>query len=79
MFPNITVSEETKKYVESMEYCFRGCKNLEMINFYNIQTDNLKNMKGMFCDCNNLIYIDLSSFSTQNVTNMNHMYNGCIN
>lgn len=58
---------------------FRGCNNLEEINFNGaFHTDEATNMQGMFRNCYALKELDLSDFNTSNVTNMNAMFSGCM-
>jgi surface protein len=47
---------------------FRDCKNLETINFGNINTSLVENMKSVFYGCSKLTSIDLSKFDTSEVT-----------
>ena len=59
-------------------YWFGSCKklkNIEGIEFLN--TENVKDMRGMFYECICLENLDLSKFDTKNVTNMRNMFYNC--
>lgn len=59
-------------------YWFSSCKklkNIEGIEFLN--TENVKDMRGMFYECICLENLDLSKFDTKNVTNMRNMFYNC--
>ena len=59
-------------------YWFVSCKklkNIEGIEFLN--TENVKDMRGMFYECICLENLDLSKFDTKNVTNMRNMFYNC--
>ena len=59
-------------------YWFGSCKklkNIEGIEFLN--TEKVKDMRGMFFECICLENLDLSKFDTKNVTNMRNMFYNC--
>ena len=59
-------------------YWFGSCKklkNIEGIEFLN--TEKVKDMRGMFSECICLENLDLSKFDTKNVTNMRNMFYNC--
>ena len=59
-------------------YWFKSCKelkNIEGIEFLN--TENVKDMRGMFYECICLENLDLSKFDTKKVTNMRNMFYNC--
>ena len=59
-------------------YWFGSCKkleNIEGIEFLN--TENVKDMRGMFYECICLENLDLSKFDTKKVTNMRNMFYNC--
>ena len=59
-------------------YWFNSCKklkNIEGIEFLN--TEKVKDMRGMFYECICLENLDLSKFDTKNVTNMRNMFYNC--
>ena len=55
-------------------YC-KKLKNIEGIEFLN--TENVKDMRGMFYECICLENLDLSKFDTKKVTNMRNMFYNC--
>ena len=57
---------------------FRDFK-AETINFGNVDTSNVTNMRYMFDRCRNLTNLDTSGFNTENVTNMSYMFYSCYN
>ena len=59
-------------------YWFGSCKklkNIEGIEFLN--TEKVKDMRGMFYECICLENLDLSKFDTKRVTNMRNMFYNC--
>ena len=59
-------------------YWFGSCKklkNIEGIEFLN--TEKVKDMRGMFYECICLENLDLSKFDTKKVTNMRNMFYNC--
>ena len=51
--------------------------NLEYINLYSFNTENVINMSNMFNNCSHLKSIDLSSFNINRVQNMEWMFFWC--
>ena len=66
------------KDVTSMNYMFKGCKNLTYINFGNFDASKVTSMISMFEGCTSLISIKLSKFNTSNVINMSGLFNNLI-
>ena len=58
---------------------FSDCRNLEKINFGNINTSSLENMWALFQRCSKLESIDLSIFDTSKVKNMESVFYECSN
>ena len=58
---------------------FHGCSNLEIINFYNIDTSKVKDMSEMFEDCSSLVSLNLNRFDVSKVTSFWRTFNGCSN
>ena len=58
---------------------FYRCSSLkfENINFGNINSSSLKNMRGLFQRCINLTSLDLSGFDLSHVTDIGYMISGC--
>ncbi len=55
-----------------------GCNNLKTIEgMENLNTDKVKDMRGMFENCNSLTTLDVSNFNTDSVTDMINMFYGC--
>ena len=64
--------------LESMSGFFRGLSQLKSIEgLENLNTTNVREMRGMFADCSSLTSLDLSGFKTDNVTDMGGMFYGC--
>ena len=64
----------------SMASWFDSCINLtEMENIENIDTSQVKSMRGLFDTCTSLQTIDVSSFNTTHVNNMENMFAYCNN
>ena len=66
------------KNVTSMNYMFKGCKNLKYINFGNFDASKVTSMISIFEGCNSLISINLSNFDTSNVLDMSGLFNNLI-
>ena len=65
-------------YIESMNYMFCNCSNLEKIIFNdNINTERLGFLEGTFFGCKSLKSLDLSMFDTSNVRTMSSMFYDC--
>ena len=73
------VSTQTKGqkviFNEDSSYMFheRIGSYIKSIDFNNIDTSHVTNMRGMFAFCENLEELDLNNFDTSNVTDMNKM------
>ena len=69
--------------VENMGNMFKGCSNLQSINFVfdpedtHGYTDQLHYMSGMFRDCLRLKTINLQNFVTVGVTDMSYLFYRC--
>ena len=63
------------KNVTSMNYMFKGCKNLKYINFGNFDGSKVTSMISMFEGCTSLISIKLSHFDTSNVIDVSGIFN----
>ncbi len=58
-----------------MQYMFRSCKNLQNVDFGDLNTSNVSNMAGLFVGCISLSSIlTFGSFETGNVTDMSLMF-----
>ena len=59
--------------VETMNYMFNQCKELEYLDLSSFNTANVTNMSYMFNQCDNLIYLNLMNFTvncdTENIFN----------
>ena len=64
--------------VTNMNYMFKNCDNLTIINLSNFKTDNVTDMSRMFSGCSGLktIYVG-STWSTSAVTEGSDMFGGC--
>ena len=60
-----------------MSYMFKGCSNLEEINFDKFNTNNVYSMDSMFDDCSSLKEFNLSNFNTSKVKDMCNMFKDC--
>ena len=58
---------------------FHGCSNLEIINFYNIDTSKVEDMSEMFEGCSSLVSLNLNRFDVSQVTSFWFMFNQCSN
>ena len=59
---------------------FKDCFYLTRIEgIWNLNTENVTDMKYMFSDCSLLSSLDLTNFDTGNVTDMSNMFLGCRN
>ena len=61
----------------STAFWFYGCANVESIDFANIDTKHVTNMKSMFSNCNHVQSFDFDTFDTSAVTNMSGMFYAC--
>jgi surface protein len=66
------------KDVTSMNYMFKGCRNLRFINFGDFDASKVTSMISMFEGCSSLISINLSYFDTSNVIDMSSTFINCI-
>ena len=66
------------KDVTSMNYMFKGCKNLKYINFGDFDASKVTSMISMFEGCSSLISINLTYFDTSNVIDMSSLFNNLI-
>ena len=66
------------KDVTSMNFMFKGCKNLKYINFGNFDASKVTSMISMFEGCTSLISLNLSNFDTSNVIHMSRIFNNLI-
>ena len=66
------------KDVTSMNYMFKGCKNLKYINFGDFDASKVTSMISMFEGCTSLISLNLSHFDTSNLVYMSGMLNNLI-
>ena len=62
------------KDATSMNYMFKGCKNLKYINFGDFDASKVTSMISMFEGCSSLISINLSYFDTSNVIDMSSIF-----
>ena len=64
----------------SCSHWFKHCAYLTRIEgIWNLNTENVTDMKYMFYDCSSLRSLDLTNFDTGNVTDMSNMFLGCQN
>ena len=66
------------KDATSMNYMFKGCKNLKYINFGDFDASKVTSMISMFEGCTSLISLNLSNFDTSNIIHMSGMFNNLI-
>ena len=67
----------TKNLIK-IDYMFRDCISLELIDLSSFNTENVNEMQFMFYNCTSLTSINLSNFNTINVKYMDHMFSNCI-
>ena len=60
-----------------MNSMFKECHELENLDVYNFNTNNVTDMRCMFQGCKELKFLDLSKFNTINVTDMSCMFKDC--
>lgn len=65
------------KLPESASGMFRGCANIESIDFNGLDTSNTTTMASMFAQCSSLETLDLSGFDTKNLQSMRGIFNSC--
>lgn len=63
--------------VTSTRGMFEFCRNLERINFGNLNTSNVTDMQWMFCQCEKLTSLNFCNFNTRNVAYMTGMFDWC--
>ena len=63
--------------LNDMSFIFNNCTSLKKINFFSVDTFQVKKMRRMFQDCHELKYLDLSNFNTKNVNDMSSMFYRC--
>ena len=61
----------------STAYWFYGLYSLRKVDFNNLNTSSVTNMKKMFRNCESLTNLDLSNFNTSNVLDMSYMFYAC--
>ena len=62
---------------ESLACAFFECKNIESIDFGNLDTSDTVYMHNMFEGCESLVSLDLSGWDTSHVTVTSGMFSGC--
>ena len=75
-------TQDSSKVVNFNQYSsgmFYYKKSLTNIDFNNVDTSNVTNMREMFDGCSKLTSLDLSNFDTSNVTYMYAMFLDCSN
>jgi len=60
-----------------MKDMFNQCKNLQLLDVSNFNTENVTSMYAMFYNCPKLSSLNVSNFNTAKVTNMSRMFYGC--
>lgn len=56
---------------------FYLCENMTSVNWNNIDTSQVVDMRGMLCGCSSLQQVDVSHFDTSRVTDMSYMFFWC--
>lgn len=64
---------------EDCSYLLCGYENVENLDFGEIDTGNVTNMRSMFDYCESLTSLDVGRFDTGNVTDMGFMFHNCYN
>ena len=72
-----TIDIVFKNNLTNCNHMFSKCQNITQIKFFNLRTNEIKDMSYMFNGCSELLNLDLSCFKTKNVTNMSGMFNQC--
>lgn len=63
---------------ENSSYMFAECYSLSEINgLRNLDTSNVKTMRGMFMNCISLLKIDVSNFNTSSIKDISYMFSNC--
>lgn len=73
----IDISSWDTSNVDTMEWMFANCENVERIIVNGLNTSNVERMNGMFYHCRNILELDLSTFNVSKVNNMNYMFSEC--
>ena len=73
-----TIKLELYSSLNDCSYMFYNCQNIEFINLYSFNTENVTNMEYMFRGCERLENIVLKSFNTENVKDMKCMFSQCL-
>ena len=63
----------------NLNNAFDGNRNLNEVDFTNIDTSNITSMEVMFRNCANLKKVDFSNCNTTKVTSMGYMFQNCSN
>ena len=63
--------------VTTMCGMLKACTNLKNIDFGDLDTSNVGDMRELFRGCSNLLSINFRNFNTSNVTSMAHMFRDC--
>ena len=63
--------------VTNMEWMFRGCSGLTILDVSGFKTENVFDFGLMFMDCSSLTSLDISNFKTDNMLYMNYMFYDC--
>lgn len=66
-------------FVQDMGKLFEGCGNLEILDFAQLETNNVVNAEYMFKGCSSLTKIDLSANDMSNVTSISYTFAECSN
>ena len=67
---DVTIGSNNKIYLPTGYYYFSDLTNVTSINFSNIDTSGVTDMRSMFASCSNIEVLDLSNFDTSNVVSM---------
>ena len=63
---------------EDSSYMFAECYSLSEIDgLENLDTSNVKTMRGMFMNCISLLKIDVSNFNTSSIKDISYMFSNC--
>lgn len=71
------IFEDGIKSGSTLRNAFRNCTNLTKVDFGNLDTRNLEDMKNLFYGDESLEEINVSSFDTSNVTDLSYMFYNC--
>ena len=67
---DVTIGSNNKIYLPTGYHYFSDLTNVTSINFSNIDTSGVTDMRSMFASCSNIEVLDLSNFDTSNVVSM---------